>query len=172
VTGAADGVQLREATPADVPAITHLYAHHVLTGTGSFEEEPPDAAEMARRLAEVQGHGLPWLVAVGGDGALAGYAYAGRFHVRSAYRLTVEDSVYVAAGHTGRGVGRRLLTALIARCAALGRQVMVARIGDAANAASIALHAALGFREVGRLEGIGLKFGRRLDVVLMQRELG
>lgn len=162
---------IRPSTDADVPAIAALYAHHVRHGTGTFELEPPDAAEMAQRRASVLGIGLPWLVAER-DGALAGYAYANVFRPRPAYRFCVEDSVYVAPHAQGRGVGRLLLAELIARCEAAGARQMLALVGDSANAASTALHEALGFRRTGLLRASGWKFDRWLDVVVLQRALG
>ena len=162
---------LRDATPDDVAAITAIYAHHVRTGTGSFELDPPDQAETARRMQEVRSRGLPWIVAVRGGG-VAGYAYAAPFRLRPAYRFTLEDSVYVREGEAGRGIGSLLLAGLVARCEAGGYRQMVAVIGDSANAASIALHARHGFRHAGLLAASGWKFGRWVDTVLMQRELG
>lgn len=163
-------IQLRDTRPSDAEAVAAIYAPAVLTGTASFEEEPPTVAEMARRMADLTGRGFPWLVAEDG-GHVVGYAYAGPFRARSAYRFTVEDSVYVAPEAQGRGVGRRLLEALIARCEALGFRQMIGGIGGA-TPASMALHAACGFHEVGRYEKVGFKFGRWLDVVEMQRALG
>jgi phosphinothricin acetyltransferase len=148
-----------------------IYAHHVRHGLASVEEVPPEAPEIARRLAERSAQGLPTLVAEAG-GAAIGFAYAGRYRMRPAYRFTVEDSVYVAPGLAGRGVGRTLLAALIDRCAALGCRQMVAIIGDSANEASIALHERLGFRRVGVLADVGFKHGRWVDSVIMQRALG
>jgi L-amino acid N-acyltransferase YncA len=162
---------IRPSTDADVPAIAALYAHHVRHGTGTFELEPPDAAEMARRRGGVLGIGLPWLVAER-DGAIAGYAYANAFRPRPAYRFCVEDSVYVAPHAQGRGVGRLLLVELIARCETAGARQMLALVGDSANTASTALHEALGFRRTGLLQASGWKFDRWLDVVVMQRALG
>ncbi|HSZ53125.1 MAG TPA: GNAT family N-acetyltransferase [Caulobacteraceae bacterium] len=162
---------LREATLADAPAIAAIYAHHVLHGFGTFEETPPSAEEMAQRMAEVSLRRLPWLAAEEG-GVVLGYAYASPFRLRSAYRYTVEDSVYVAADSQGRGVGRSLLRELIARCEALGIRQMLAVIGDSANAASIALHAAEGFEMSGVTHAVGYKAGRWVDIVSMQRELG
>lgn len=161
---------LRPASPGDLPAIAAIYAVEVLEGTASFEIEPPDEAEMARRLADVLGRGLPWLVAVL-EGEIAGYAYAGPYRTRAAYAATVENSVYVARSCRGHGIGRMLLDALIEACAAAGRREMVAIIGDSANAASIRLHEACGFRLVGTLQGVGRKHGRWIDTVLMQRSL-
>jgi phosphinothricin acetyltransferase len=162
---------LRPSTPADAPALAAIYAHHVLHGTGTFELEPPDSAEMARRRDDVTAKGLPWLV-VERDGAVLGYAYANHFRPRRAYRFCLEDSVYVAPEAQGRGLGRLLLAELLARSSALGARQMLAVIGDAQNAGSIALHRALGFEPTGVLRASGWKAGRWLDVVLMQRALG
>lgn len=163
-------VEVRPAVAADIPAVAEIYAHHVLTGTGSFEEEAPDEAEMRARFALVGGRGLPWLVAASGGG-VCGFAYAAPFRPRSAYRFTVEDSVYVAPAMVGRGIGRLLLEGLIERCRSRGLRQMVAVIGDSGNRRSIALHAAVGFRAAGALQQVGCKFGRPLDVVFMQRAL-
>ena len=143
----------------------------MLHGAGSFEETPPSAEEMARRIADVTAHGLPWLV-VEVDGAVRGFAYAAPFRLRSAYRYTVEDSIYLAADAARQGLGRRLLGELIARCEAMGLRQMVARIGDSANAASIGVHRACGFEHRGVTPGLGFKHGRFVDVVWMQRALG
>jgi phosphinothricin acetyltransferase len=164
-------VQLRPSLPADLPVITDIYAHHVLTGTGTFELDPPDAAEMTRRHADVTGKGLPWLVAEDAAGVL-GYAYANHFRPRRAYRFCLEDSIYLAPAAMGRGVGRLLLAELMARCEALGARQMLAVIGDAANAGSIGVHRTLGFEHTGVLKAAGWKFGRWLDVILMQKALG
>jgi L-amino acid N-acyltransferase YncA len=162
---------LRDADDADLAAVTAIYAHHVQTGLGTFEEVAPDREEIARRRADVLSRDLPWLVCEI-DGRVAGYAYAAPFRTRSAYRYTVEDSVYVAADHQGLGVGRRLLEAVLARCEALGVRQATAVIGDSANAGSIGLHKACGFAFSGVLRGVGFKHGRWVDVVLMQRTLG
>ena len=162
---------VRPSIEADISAITAIYAHAVGHGTASFEVEPPDEAEMARRRQAVLAGGYPYLVAEI-DGTLAGYAYAGAYRPRPAYRFTVEDSIYVALDRQGSGVGRALLVALIEACEALGFRQMVAVIGDSASQGSICLHESLGFRPVGVLEAIGFKHGRWLDVVLMQRALG
>jgi phosphinothricin acetyltransferase len=164
-------VILRAATADDAPGVARIYAHHVLNGFGTFEETPPSAQEMALRLAEVRARGLPWLVAEEG-GALLGYAYVSPFRLRSAYRFTVEDSVYVAPQSQGRGVGRALLSELIARCEALGVRQMLAVIGDSANTPSIALHRATGFEMSGTAHAVGYKAGRWVDIVSMQRPLG
>jgi phosphinothricin acetyltransferase len=169
--GRADAVVVRESRDGDLPAIQAIYAHHVLTGLGSFEEVPPPVEEMGRRRAAILADGLPYLVAEI-DGRLAGYAYAGRFRPRSAYRYSVEDSIYVAPDAQRRGVGGALLAALVERCTTLGYRQMVAVIGDSANHGSIGLHAAWGFAEVARLPAIGFKFNRWVDSVMMQRPLG
>jgi phosphinothricin acetyltransferase len=161
---------LRDAAPGDVPAITAIYAHHVLTGTGTFEEEPPDEAEMAARLARVQDAGCAWLVTEQ-EGVVTGYGYYAPFRDRSAYRFTAEDSIYVRDDVRGMGVGKALVQALLERAAAQGIRQMLAVIGDSENAGSIGLHAALGFRQVGVMRGVGLKFGRWVDVVTMQKAL-
>jgi phosphinothricin acetyltransferase len=162
---------IRPSTDADLQALTDIYAHHVRHGTGTFETEPPDRPEMARRRADVRAKGLPWLVAEDA-GSVVGYAYANHFRPRLAYRFCLEDSIYLAPTATGRGVGRLLLAELIARCEALGARQMLAVIGDAANAGSIGVHRALGFVDTGVLRSAGWKFDRWLDVVLMQRTLG
>ena len=162
---------IRPSTPADLPAITAIYAHDVLHGTGTFELDAPDVAEMARRRDDVLGKDLPWLVAQA-DGQVLGYAYANHFRPRRAYRFCLENSIYLAPDERGRGVGRLLLTELVSRCEAAGARQMLAVIGDAANAGSIGVHAALGFEHTGVLRAAGWKFGRWLDVVLMQRALG
>jgi phosphinothricin acetyltransferase len=154
-----------------VAALAAVYAWHVEHGTGTFEIDPPSEAEMAARRDAVTEKGLPWLVLERG-GAVQGYAYAGPFRPRPAYRFSVEDSVYLAPQAAGHGFGRLLLTELLARCETAGARQMMAVIGDSANAASIGLHRALGFEHVGILRSAGWKFGRWLDVVLMQRPLG
>ena len=164
-------VTVRHATRADVPAITRIYAHSVEHGTASFELSAPDEAEMARRFIELTAYGFPYLVAVI-DGAVVGYAYAGPYRTRPAYRFTVENSVYVAHDSHRRGVGKALLQALIDACTEKGFRLMVAVIGDSDQAASIGLHAAAGFKHAGILENIGYKFERWLDSILMQRPLG
>ena len=161
---------LRPAVAADAPAIAAIYAHHVLHGTGTFEEVPPTDGQMEQRIASTQAFGLPWLVAEDG-GAVLAYAYAAPFRQRAAYRYTAEDSVYVAPRAERRGLGRALLSKVIEDCAALGLRRMTAVIGDSANAASIGLHTALGFKPAGVLPAIGFKAGRWLDVVMMERPL-
>jgi L-amino acid N-acyltransferase YncA len=162
---------IRPAAVSDLAAITRIYAHAVREGTASFEIDPPDDAEMARRYAALQAAGYPYLVAEC-DGAVAGYAYAGPYRARPAYRWSVEDTVYVAPRWQRRGIGRALLAALIEAAEANAFRQMVAVIGDSAHTPSIELHRAAGFRLVGTLENIGFKFGRWLDSVLMQRALG
>jgi phosphinothricin acetyltransferase len=161
----------RAATKADVQAIVAIYADEVLNGTATFEVIPPDAAEMAMRLEKIAAGGLPYLVAER-DGMMVGYAYAGPYHVRPAYRHTVEDSIYIAAGARGTGVGGALLGALITECTKQDFRQMIALIGDSNNVASIRLHKAAGFERVGVLKSVGYKHNRWLDVEVMQRSLG
>lgn len=163
-------MSVRPLLPADVPAITGIYAHHVLTGTATFEEVPPGEAEMARRMGALAEAGLPCLVAER-QGQVVGFAYAGPYRARSAYRHTVEDSIYLDPAHHRQGLGRALLGGLIGQARGLGMRQMIAAIGDSANAGSITLHQRLGFRPVGTLEQVGYKFERWLDVVMMQRPL-
>lgn len=167
----AEAPAIRDADEADMAAVQAIYAPHVLTGLASFEEEPPSVAEMAARRREVLERGLPWLVAEL-DGRIVGYAYATGYRRRRAYRFTLENSVYVADGFLGRGVGTALLAALIARCEAGPWRQMIAVIGDSANAGSIALHRRLGFMTIGILPAVGFKHGRWVDSVFMQRPLG
>jgi L-amino acid N-acyltransferase YncA len=161
---------VRPAEPADLVAVQTIYAHHVLTGLASFEEVPPALEEIRRRHAEVTAQGLPWLVADHG-GTVAGYGYCSLYRTRSAYRYTLEDSVYVRKDVQGKGVGSALLGELIARCEGLGYRQLVAVIGDTANTASMKLHASHGFLRVGTLRSVGFKFHRWVDSVLMQRPL-
>ena len=165
------GADIRPAGPGDIAAITRIYADAVEHGTATFEIEPPDATEMARRQQALLADGLPYLVAEQA-GVVAGYAYAGRYHARPAYRWTLEDTIYVAPAFHRRGLGRLLMARLIVEAEARGFRQMVAVIGDSANAASIALHAAVGFRLIGTLQSVGFKHGGWLDTVLMQRPLG
>ncbi len=162
---------IRPATPADIPAITRIYAHAVKHGTASFELEAPDEAEMARRMTVLIDGGFPYLAAEDA-GALRGYAYAGAYRPRPAYRFSVEDSIYVAAEAQRRGVGRALLDALITDATKRGFRQMIAVIGDAAQTPSIELHRAAGFRMIGAIEAVGFKHDRWLASVLMQRALG
>jgi len=162
---------LRDATPDDLPAITAIYAHHVLTGTGTFEEVPPSESEMAARLERVRKAGCAWLVAEEA-GEVVGYAYFAPLRERSAYRFSAEDSIYVRQDVHGQGLGKSLVAALLERAEAAGYRQIFAVIGDSENVGSIGLHLSLGFRQVGVLRSAGLKFGRWLDVVQMQRALG
>lgn len=162
---------IRSSVGIDLAAIAAIYAAAVLHGTASFELEPPSEEEMRRRRAALIGAGYPYLVAER-DGTILGYAYAGAYRTRPAYRATVEDSIYVALGSQGQGVGRALLNALIAACEAQDFRQMIAVIGDSASAASISLHRSCGFAHAGVLQGVGYKHGRWLDSVLMQRSLG
>lgn len=162
---------VRDSRLEDLERIHAIYAHHVLTGSASFEEVPPDAAELGRRRLDVLGRGLPYVVAEA-DGTVAGYAYAGLYRPRTAYRFTVEDSIYIDPAFVGRGLGRALLATVIDRCTAAGCRQMIAVIGDSANAPSIGLHRQLGFEPAGVLKSVGFKFGRWVDSVLMQRPLG
>ena len=167
-------IAIRPTAEADLAAVQAIYAHHVLTGAASFELEPPDLDEIRRRWNAVVAGGYPHLVAVESEadgGKVLGYAYAGAYRPRPAYRHSVEDSVYVDAACHGRGIGRALLARLIEECERRGFRQMVAVIGDNL-AASIALHAALGFAEIGRVRSVGWKFGRWCDTTLMQRPLG
>ena len=167
----AGAVTIRACEERDVAAITEIYGHHVLHGAASFEVEPPDAAEMARRRHAVVDGGYPYLVAEQGS-RVVGYAYASAYRTRPAYRNTVENSVYVAPGRERQGIGRGLLKALLAACEERGFRQVIAVIGDSANDASIGLHAHLGFQIAGTLRSAGFKFGRWIDIVLMQRALG
>src|SRR5947199_7998652 len=164
-------VAIRPATASDIHAITRIYAHAVRYGTASFELEPPDEAEMARRLRALLDGGYPYLVAEI-DGTVVGYAYAGPYRTRPAYRYTVENSIYIAPAAHRRGVGRALLDRLITECETRNYRLMIAVIGDSAQTPSIELHRAAGFKMVGAFEAVGYKFDRWLDSVLMQRPLG
>lgn len=164
-------MQVRDAVPGDLASIQAIYAHHVLHGLASYEEVPPAEDEMRRRYDDVRSRGLPYLVAADGAEVL-GYAYCTLFRTRSAYRFSLEDSVYVKPGQHRRGVGRALLQVLIERSEALGYRQVIAVIGDSGNSGSIGLHASLGFLRCGLLRSSGYKFGRWVDTVLMQRPLG
>ena len=161
---------IRQATPADIPAITTIYAHAVSYGTATFEIEPPDEQEMTARFRSLIDGGFPYLVAESGGG-VCGYAYAGPYRARIAYRYTLEDSVYVAPAFHRQGIGRALVDALVAAAEAREFRQMIAVIGDSAQDASIALHRAAGFERIGTFAAVGFKFGRWLDTVLMQRPL-
>jgi L-amino acid N-acyltransferase YncA len=162
---------VRDSIETDMAVVRRIYAHYVLNGLGSFEEKPPSVAELKRRRRRVIELGLPYLVCEI-DGAVIGYAYAMLYRERSAYRYTLEDSVYVDEEKKRNGVGHALLSAVIARCEAGGWRQIIAVIGDSGNAASIRLHESLGFRPVGTLRSVGFKLGRWIDSVLMQRDLG
>ncbi len=162
---------VRASTEADVARCAEIYCHHVMHGTASFEVVTPDLAVMKRRRAAVLDLGLPYLVAERA-GHVLGYAYAGNWRPRPAYKFSVEDSIYIDKDAVGQGAGRALLPVLIEQCTALGKRQMGAVIGDSAQTPSIRLHAACGFEMVGTLKSIGFKFGRWLDSVLMQRPLG
>jgi phosphinothricin acetyltransferase len=164
-------VVVRDAAEADMEAVARIYAHYVERGLATFEEVAPTREEMLARRAKALAVGAPYLVAEI-DGEIVGYCYATLYHARSAYRHTLEDSVYVAPGLGGRGVGGALLAALIARCEAGRWRRMVAIIGDSGNAASIALHRRYGFEPVGTLRSVGFKLGRWVDTPIMQRALG
>jgi len=167
----ADGLVIRPSRETDVVEITTIYGYHVLHGLASFEEVPPELDEIASRRREILAHGLPYLVAER-SGRVLGYCYAGPYRTRSAYRFTVEDSIYIDQTEAGRGLGRALLAALLDRCTELGYRQMVAVIGGSDTWPSIRLHAALGFTRAGVLRAVGFKFGRWVDIVLMQRALG
>lgn len=162
---------IRPSTDADLSTITAIYAHHVLTGTGTFEVDPPSLDDMRGRRADVLSKGLPWLVAVD-DGNVIGYAYCNWFKPRPAYRFSAEDSIYLSPEATGKGVGRTLLAELMAQAQQAGVRKLIAVIGDSANAGSIAVHASAGFQPVGVLKSCGWKFDKWLDVVLMDKFLG
>ena len=162
---------VRPAAPQDLPAIQSIYAYHVQHGLASFEEEAPPLEEMRRRYEEITGLGLPYLAAEG-NGEVLGYGYCSLYRTRSAYRYTLEDSIYVKQGNQRKGIGKAILAELIARCTALNYRQIIAVIGDSANAASIAVHASLGFVRAGNLRSTGYKFGRWVDSVLMQLPLG
>jgi phosphinothricin acetyltransferase len=164
------GPAIRDATPADVAAIQAIYAHHVLHGLASFEEVAPTVDEMRKRFQAIVDSGKPYIVAEL-DGVVAGYGYVSAYRTRSAYRFTLENSIYIDERHRGRGVGSALLQALVERCRGGPWRQMIAIIGDSANAASIGLHRKAGFRQVGVLERVGFKHGRWVDSVLMQLEL-
>jgi phosphinothricin acetyltransferase len=171
-SSAAHTVTTRDAIPDDADAIGELYAQYVRSSPATFEEVPPDADEVRARIRAVATARLPWRIALDESGALAGYAYATPYRARSAYRYTVENSVYVASTHARRGVGSALMREVIERCTRAGYRQMLAVIGDSANEASIELHASLGFEMIGIHRAVGFKFGRWIDVVHMQLALG
>jgi len=163
--------EIRPATEADLPFVTKIYAHAVLHGTATFELTPPDLAEMTRRYCVLMDGAFPYLVAVL-DGIVVGYAYAGAYRPRPAYRFTVENSIYLDPAIHRRGIGMKLMRRLIDDCETRGYRQMIAVIGDSANAGSIGLHSACGFQMIGTHPNVGLKFGRWLDTVMMQLALG
>ena len=163
--------EIRPALAADLPAITGIYEHAVLHGTATFELIPPDLAEMTRRFNALMDGGFPYLVAEL-DGRVGGYAYAGPYRPRPAYRFTVENSIYLDPAIHRRGVGLKLLKRLIEECEPRGYRQMIAVIGDTANAGSIGVHTRCGFQMIGTHPDVGLKFGRWLDTVMMQLPLG
>ena len=164
-------LEIRPATAADLPSITEIYEHAVRFGTATFELVPPDLAEMTRRFGTLMDGGFPYVVAAV-EGRVVGYAYAGAYRPRPAYRFTVENSVYLRPTIHRRGIGLQLLQRLIAECEARGYRQMIAVIGDSANAASIGVHLKCGFEMIGTHPNVGFKFGRWLDAVMMQRALG
>ena len=166
-----NGVVIRASREGDVAQIAAIYGYHVLHGLASFEEVPPDIDELASRRRDILARGLPYLVAER-SGRVLGYCYAGPYRTRSAYRFTVEDSIYIDGAEVGCGLGRALLATLLDRCGELGYRQMVAVIGGSETWPSIRLHAALGFTQVGLLPAVGFKFGSWVDIVLMQRALG
>ena len=170
---------VRAAVPADAEQVATIFAHYVTTSVATFEEVAPTAGDWRRRLAEVAGLNLPFLVAeAGGDeglegaGSVCGFAYASPWRPKPAYRYTVEDTVYLSPGHTGRGIGSALLGGLLARCAEAGARQVIAVIADTGSDASAALHRRFGFTEAGRLCAVGRKHGRWVDTLLMQKDLG
>ncbi len=162
---------IRPSTEADIAAITAIYQHHVLHGTGTFEIDPPSIADMAARRADVLARNLPWLVAEK-NGEVLGFAYANWFKPRPAYRFSAEDSIYVADAARGMGVGRKLLSELATQAEAAGVRKLLAVIGDSANVGSIGVHRSLGFTDVGVMRSVGWKFGAWRDIVLMEKILG
>ncbi|MGJ4892500.1 N-acetyltransferase family protein [Bradyrhizobium sp. HKCCYLRH3099] len=164
-------IEIRPTQEADLPAITAIYGQAVREGTATFELDPPDLAEMTRRFRALSDGGFPYVAALL-DSEVVGYAYAGPYRPRPAYRFTVENSVYLAPTSQRRGIGMRLMRALIEACEERGFRQMIAVIGDSANAGSVGLHTACGFQMIGTHPSVGLKFGRWLDTVMMQRPLG
>lgn len=165
------GIRIRAATPADLHAITAIYAHAVINGTASYEFDAPSCEEMGRRFTTIAANAFPYIVACS-DGEVLGYAYASHFRTRPAYRFIVEDSIYIAPHAQAQGLGTLLLGELLARCEASGFRQVIAVIGDAAtNLASARLHSAMGFTECGRIIGSGFKFNRWCDTLLMQKPL-
>lgn len=170
-TSDTEQVTIRNATFDDIAQIQQIYAHHVLSSTATFEETPPTEQEMRERVEKVRSLGLPWLVAER-EGRIMGYCYASQYRPRPAYRFTVENSIYLADGESGKGIGQQLLAALIQRCEQGPWRQMIAVIGGTQNQSSISLHRKLGFNHVGTQPDTGYKFGQWIDVVFMQRALG
>ena len=164
-------IAVRMSLETDTTAIAVIYAHHVLHGTGSFETEPVTELEMGKRRQDILAKDMPYFVATV-ENKVVGYAYAGPYRPRHAYRFTVEDSIYVHPDYMGQGVGAALLPELITACETRGMRQMIAAIGDSKNEGSLQLHRRFGFAEAGRVKDVGFKFGRWLDVVFMQRNLG
>jgi L-amino acid N-acyltransferase YncA len=162
---------IRPSLDSDLPSITRIYGHHVLTGTGTFETTPPSEADMTTRRADVLGKGLPWLVIEDG-GEILGFAYGNWFKPRPAYRFSCEDSIYMAPESAGNGLGRALMAELMVSLERAGVRKVMAVIGDSANAGSIGIHKAMGFEPAGVIHNCGWKFGRWLDIVLMEKTLG
>jgi len=164
---------VRAAVPADAEPVAAIFAHYVATSVATFEEVAPTAADWRQRLGDLTRRSLPFLVAeADADGSVCGFAYASPWRPRPAYRYTVEDTVYLSPGHTGRGIGSALLGGLLAGCAAAGARQVIAVIADTGSDASAALHRRFGFTQAGRLSGVGRKHGRWIDTVLMQKDLG
>src|SRR5580700_11225925 len=166
----AEQIVVRPAVPADLQDVAAIYAHYVTTSVTTFEEVPPTPEDWRLRLDDLAGRKLPFLVAEA-DGSVGGYAYASPWRPKPAYRYTVEDTVYVSPAHTGRGLGRALLGALLTGCEQAGARQVIAVIADTGSDASVALHRGLGFAPAGRLRQVGRKHGQWIDTVLMQREL-
>ncbi|MFV9688016.1 N-acetyltransferase [Pantoea graminicola] len=164
-------MEITEADERHIPAIQQIYAYHVLHGTATFETEPPDVAEITARMKKLRAAGLPWFVAVEA-GSVSGYCYLSRYRERHAYRFTLEDSVYIAPGSQGQGIGKKLLSSAVAWAEAQGFRQLVAVVGNSENTASLALHCAAGFSMTGTLKSVGFKHGRWLDTVILQRTLG
>jgi L-amino acid N-acyltransferase YncA len=162
---------IRPSRDQDLPAITAIYAHHVLHGTGTFETDPPSEADMVGRRADVLAKGLPYLVAEE-DGRVLGYAYCQWFKPRPAYRFSAEDSIYLHPDAQGKGLGKALLGELERQAEAVGIRKLIAVIGDSGNKGSVGVHRALGFQPVGVIQSCGWKFGKWLDIVLMEKQIG
>ena len=167
-----NATQLRDVHRDDMEKVAEIYAHYVLNTVITFEIDPPDAVEMARRAAEIKAHGLPFLVAESATGEVLGYAYASPFRARHAYRYTLEDTVYLDPAATGKGLGKLLLSDVIDRCTEAGFRQMLGIVAGHDNAASIKLHKSLGFKQVGQAQAVGQKLGQWIDTTYLQRPLG